>query len=262
MVPITRRRPVPERGPPVLRRRTASSIHPLVAEVGPAALLDGAPVAVLVVDESGTIVHRNAVASSLGASVAAERGTGILEALRATLTATVRGQQAYPYREVIEVSEGERHAEAEVWINRVGRAFVVVWDDATERHDTARVARELARDLSASSMQLATLGDIMSGTASQTAERTSLVICRGRADGREHPGGGGRGDPRGVGHGHGGRVGRAGQRAADQAGGVERADRRGEQADRLRRRADEPPRAQRHHRGGPRGRGRQGLRGR
>jgi methyl-accepting chemotaxis protein len=154
-----------------------SSVHPLVAEVGPAALLDAAPVAVLVVDESGTIVHRNAVATSLGASVAAERGAGILEALRATLTTTVRQQRAYPYREVIEVAEGERHAEAEVWINRVGRAFVVVWDDATERHDTARVARQLARDLTASSTQLAALGDTMNGTASQAAERTSLVTA-------------------------------------------------------------------------------------
>ena len=161
----------------MLHRRSASSTHPLVDQLGALTLLDAAPVAILVTDGAGQIVHRNQAAAALGAEVSTRRGGAILDALRRALVTTVGQERSYPYHEVVEVTEHGTHAEAEVWIQRVGGAYVVSWDDATDRHDAARAARALAADLSASSAQLAGLGDTMSRTAAEVAERTAGVTA-------------------------------------------------------------------------------------
>ena len=151
-------------------------------------------------------------------------------------------------------------------------------DAATARlRETIGAMAQSSQALAGASEELSAVSGQMSGSAEGAAAQAGTSPSAARAGHPQRPGGGDR--HRGAvgvdrrdraqrGHAAAGVAAEAVQvaehdhRHRRQAGRLLGRDRQRRQGDQLDRRADEPARAQRHHRGSPRRRGRQGLRGR
>ncbi len=160
-----------------LSSRASSDVAPLVARVGAYEILQETPAAVMVLEADGTIVHRNRAALALGERVGAERGAAVLAALRDQLTQIVRTETTFPVTRTVHVSEGGRHADAEVVVNHFDGGFAVVWSDVTQSHDTARTTKAVAGDLETSSVALTALGDQIAAGASEVSNRAGAVAA-------------------------------------------------------------------------------------
>ncbi len=157
--------------------RASSDVAPLVARVGAYEIFQDAPAALMVLEVDGTIVHRNRAGLALGEKVGAERGAGVLAALRDELAVIVRTESTFPVSRTVHVSEGGRHADAEVVVNRFDGGFVVVWRDVTQAHDTARTTQAVAGGLETSSVALTALGDQIAAGASEVSNRAGAVAA-------------------------------------------------------------------------------------
>ena len=153
------------------RPRGTVDVNPLVARAGALTILDEAPVALLVVDARGQIVHRNRAAVALSDTVAATRGASLLVALRDELAAVIRDEKSYPVHRTVAVAADGRQAEVEVSINRLHDGYVVVWSDETTSYDRSRATNSVATEL------LTQLSDQMAASASEVSSRTSSVAA-------------------------------------------------------------------------------------
>ncbi|WP_407345339.1 methyl-accepting chemotaxis protein [Pengzhenrongella phosphoraccumulans] len=140
-------------------------------------MFEQAPVAVLVVDAGGSILHRNHAAQGLGAKVLAERGGAVLQALQGELVSVIRDESTYPVTRIVSVEKDGRHAEVKALINRLDAGYVVVWSDDTAAADTARASNAVARELSSSSGALTALSDQIAAGAEDVSARAASVAA-------------------------------------------------------------------------------------
>jgi len=159
-------------------RRSSSQMPVLLTEIGPFTALDALPVAALLLDRRGDIVYRNQAATALAKRVGAERGDLILQRLRDALKAMVNEGSQFPARRVVEPRDGNRHVEAEVWMNRAGpNAFVASWRDITEERGTARATESAAGELSQAATSFTSLGERLLDDAGEVSARASSVAA-------------------------------------------------------------------------------------
>jgi len=159
-------------------RRSSSQMPVLLTEIGPFTALDALPVAALLLDRRGDIVYRNQAATALAKRVGAERGDLILQRLRDALKAMVNERSQFPARRVVEPRDGNRHVEAEVWMNRAGpNAFVASWRDITEERGTARATESAAGELSQAATSFTSLGERLLDDAGEVSARASSVAA-------------------------------------------------------------------------------------
>jgi hypothetical protein len=137
----------------------------------------GAPLPLLAVDASGTVVYRNPAAVAFCERVAQKRGEPVLAALTSELAKTVRSGKSFPVTTMVSVEVKGKHAEAEMVVDRLGAGFVATWADVTEREDERRFLAQMGADLDHSAVVLAQLGERMAGDTEELSVRTHAVAA-------------------------------------------------------------------------------------
>jgi hypothetical protein len=159
-------------------RRTRTDVAALVTQIGPFAVLDAVPAAVLLMDGRGEIVYRNQEALALGQRVIATRGERLLAGLRQRLQRIAVEERAFPVRKVVEVHEGDRHAEAEMLVNKIGgHGYVASWTDITTDRDTRRATEAVATDLNEAATSFAQLGGRLTRDAGLVSTQAASVAA-------------------------------------------------------------------------------------
>jgi methyl-accepting chemotaxis protein len=145
------------------------------------AVLDAAPVVLLVTDSAGEIIHRNQAGIELLRHTMATQGERALQALRESLKRDIREARAFPY---VKRTSGEvdgRKIWASSTVTRFPGGYVVTWADITAQVRTTEIAGELTRELSTASTELGEAGDGLVATAGQAAGQADAV-SRGSAE--------------------------------------------------------------------------------
>jgi len=157
---------------------TSAPMPPLVAKVGPFAAIEALPVAVLVLDSAGQIVHRNPEALALGARVIKSRGEKMLVRLREEVGKIAREERVFPAKRLVEVHEGGQHAEAEMLVNKIGDVgFVAFWTDITASRDTRRSTEAVAAELTTASESFTSIGDRLATDAGEVSNRAEAAAA-------------------------------------------------------------------------------------
>jgi hypothetical protein len=149
------------------RRRTAETFDTSLVEATPAALL--------VLDQSGSIIRRNPAADALAEMVTRDGGEHAFAALRDGLQETVRGARSLPLVKLLVVERAGERAAAEFSIARLGDGFTATWTDATAREESRRSLSGLAAELAEASRSLTELGDQLAHDTDQVAVETDTV---------------------------------------------------------------------------------------
>ena len=141
-------------------RARSRQLPPVVSTVGAFAVLEALPMAVLILDREGKIVHRNPAALALAQAVIGKRGEKILERLRSSVGDVALHEHSFPVLKTVEVQDGERRAEAEFWVNRLDQeGFVASWRDITDEREGRRATEAVALELSAAADSVTAIGD-------------------------------------------------------------------------------------------------------
>jgi methyl-accepting chemotaxis protein len=81
-------------------------------------------------------------------------------------------------RRVVESRDGDRHAEAEMIVDRVGdNAFVAFWRDITTERDMARATEGIAEALSGAAGSFSEIGDRLAGDAGEVSSRAASAAA-------------------------------------------------------------------------------------
>ena len=149
-----------------------------VAEAGPYAVLEALPAAVLLMNARGEVVHRNAAALAHAKEVTAAHGEAMLLRMRERVQRIALEEKVFPVRQVVEVTDGGRNAEAEMVVNKLGTThYVAVWNDITKERDTVRITEEIAGELTGAASTFAQLGDRLMGDADRVSTGSSSVAA-------------------------------------------------------------------------------------
>jgi Methyl-accepting chemotaxis protein (MCP) signalling domain/PAS domain len=168
-------------------RTRSRQLPPVLSTVGAFAALEALPMAVLILDLRGQIVHRNPAALELAQAVTKDRSAKILERLRESVGDVARHEHSFPAFKIVEVQDGGRHAEAEFWVNRLGdEGFIAYWRDITNEWDTRRATETVAEELETSAASFTAIGDTLAhdtgdvsasaGTVAAASEQMSASI--------------------------------------------------------------------------------------
>jgi len=154
------------------RSRSALQGHPLVTELASLrAIVDAAPVSLLVTDEAGQILHRNASSEQLIRTAVQEHGPGFGDQLRSAMRGFLAATRQYPAHGLLTVGP----MTVAISVGKIDGAFVVSWRDDTATLELATAARQLAEELAAEGGELAGLGQTLaSATGDSSAHAESL----------------------------------------------------------------------------------------
>ncbi len=154
-----------------MRRRTTEP--DLAARVGAAA-----PVPLLVFDAAGNSLYHNPAAATLSSQITAQRGRGIMAALRTALAEILADPTTvYPLRRLVSADNNGSRVETEIVVDRLGDGshFVMTWVDVTEREEGRRFLAQMAVDLDRAVSGLTSLGAELTGATGDLSARTETA---------------------------------------------------------------------------------------
>ncbi|MDO8106737.1 methyl-accepting chemotaxis protein [Isoptericola sp. b441] len=159
------------------RARHTSAATPVLDRVGAAAILEELPVAALVVDETGTVVHRNRAGGALADAVTATYGAPVLGALRDELARVVTTAPSFPVNRTVTHGVGDVQVEVDLQVSRIEGGFVGVWSDVTAARTAARGTKDVADALASSATELTGLGDALAQSTDEASARAATVAA-------------------------------------------------------------------------------------
>jgi len=155
-----------------------SDVPAHLAQVGAFEALDAMPVAGLLLDGRGEVVYRNREALAVGQRVTRDRGESMLLRLREELRRIAVSEHSFPVTKIVEAREGNRHAEAEMTVQRVGPdSFIASWREITEARDSARVTQAVAQELNVAAGSFSELGERLTADASEVSNRAESAAA-------------------------------------------------------------------------------------
>ena len=154
------------------RSRSTLQGHPLVTDLSSLrAIVDAAPVSLLVTDEAGQILYRNSSSEQAIRTAVEQHGQGFGDQLRSAMRAFIHATVQYPAHSLLTVGP----MTAAISVGRIEGGFTVSWRDETASLELATAARRLAEELAAEGGSLAGLGETLaSATGDSSAHAESL----------------------------------------------------------------------------------------
>ena len=148
------------------RSRSALEGHALVTDLSSLrAILDAAPINLLVTDEAGQILHRNTSSEHAIAAAVAAHGPQIGDQLRAGMREFIATTTRYPAHGIVPVGP----MTAAISIGRVPGGIVVSWRDETAELQLSAAAQQLAEELAVEGGALADLGTTLATTTDDSS---------------------------------------------------------------------------------------------
>jgi len=146
--------------------------HRVVTELASLrAIVDAAPVNLLITDEAGQILYRNTASQHAIQQAVETHGPEIGEDLRAGMREFIASTRQFPRHGIVPLGK----ITAAIGVGRIDGAVVVSWRDETAELELSTAARELAEELAAEGSGLAGLGETLaSATGESTAHADSL----------------------------------------------------------------------------------------
>ena len=154
------------------RTRRGLQGHALVTDLDSLrAILDAAPINLLITDSAGRILHRNTSSEHAIAAAVQTHGPEIGDQLRAGMREFITSAVAYPAHGTVPVGK----MTAAISIGRVPGGVVVSWRDETAELELAAAAQRLAEELTVEGSGLADLGETLAAaTGNSSAHAESL----------------------------------------------------------------------------------------
>jgi methyl-accepting chemotaxis protein len=153
-------------------------VPPALAKAGPLTAVDALPVAVLIMDRTGQITHRNPEAVALAQRVTRQRTEKILVRLRELVGEIARQERTFPVCKIVEARDGDHHASAEMLVNRLGDdAFIAYWRDITEDRDARRSTEAVAAELDTAAGSFGSIGDELANDTGEVSARAAGIAA-------------------------------------------------------------------------------------
>ena len=146
--------------------------HPLVTD--PASLravLDAAPVNVLLLDTGGQIVYRNQASSNAIAAVEQRLGSSTGDQLRTAMRDMIRRTRSFPASELLTIGP----LRVQVDLGVVAGGHIVSWQDRTASVELAEATRRVAEELTGEGQGLAGLGRTLADATGSSAAHAEAL---------------------------------------------------------------------------------------
>ena len=135
-------------------------------------IVEKSPQCVLVIDEQGTVVYRNAASRELDVRMRAAYGEALLDAVRTGLTGSGR---RYPLTVAVSAKTKSGHAHADVNIDRIAGGFVASWSDQTQIRAGSQVVTQVATDLLSTAESFTVFADTLANAVIEVSEQAYAV---------------------------------------------------------------------------------------
>ena len=154
------------------RSRSTLQGHPLVTGLTSLrAIVDAAPVSLLITDQAGQILHRNTSSEHAIRNAVEVHGAGFGDQLRSAMREFIHSTHQFPAHALLTVGP----MTVAISVGSIDGAFVVSWRDETAELELSTAARQLAEELTAEGGNLAGLGETLaSATGNSTAHADQL----------------------------------------------------------------------------------------
>ncbi|QXG75453.1 hypothetical protein KUM42_16745 [Modestobacter sp. L9-4] len=135
------------------------------------AIVDTAPVSLLVTDAAGQILYRNTSSEHAIRAAVAEHGPAFGDQLRAAMREFLHATQQYPAHDLLTVGP----MTVAVSVGEIDGGFVVSWRDDTAERELSTAARQLAEELTVEGNDLAGLGETLARATGSSTEHADQL---------------------------------------------------------------------------------------
>jgi methyl-accepting chemotaxis protein len=157
--------------------RSSLEGHPLVTDpVSLRAVLDAAPVSLLLMDPAGQVVHRNAASSAAIQALESEHGAQAGDQLRQGMRDFIKATRRFPAEHLVVVGSMSIHMS----VGRVDGGSVVSWRDRTAELALAATATELADELAGEGAGLTELGETLARATGDSSAHAGALSTGAR----------------------------------------------------------------------------------
>lgn len=159
---------------PQLLRSSRATLdgHHLATQLGSLrAVLEAAPVCLMIADEAGEIVHRNQAHTTSVRAAVALHGEESISQLRGAVRDLILRTSAYPAVEVLPVGS----MSARISMGRIPGGVVVSWRDETQEHELAETTGTLTEDLAREGAGLAELGRTLATATGESSTHAEAL---------------------------------------------------------------------------------------
>jgi len=157
--------------------RTSLDGHPLVtATTSLRAVVDGAPVSLVVIDPAGEVVHRNTASATAIEALESAHGSQAGDQLRQGMRDLIRRTRRFPVEDVVRAGP----MTIEMRIGKVPGGFVGSWRDRTAELQLTAAAAQLAEELAGEGAGLTELGETLARATGDSSAHAGALSTGSR----------------------------------------------------------------------------------